>query len=306
MVSVVIACYNQAHYLGEAIDSVLAQQYSGQTEIIVVDDGSADDTAAVARRFPRVRCFSQPNQGQGAARNAGLAHATGEYLVILDADDRLLPHAFETGLRLLAEHPECALAAGRCVVFGPDGVRADTLYQPVVEDDHYRRLLCSNYIWMPATVMFRAAVVRRLGGFRTDVTGAEDYDLYLRITREHAIWCHDRVVAEYRQHEGNTTRRAVLMMRSSLDVMYGQRPFVTADPRLEDAWRQGVLFWQNEYGEQAIAVLRRQVRTGRWREALATVGALARYYPRGFMQHGTRKLSRVIRGKKPEPLDAIG
>ena len=305
-VSVVIACYNQARYLGEAIESVLAQREQVSSEIIVVDDGSTDDTVAVATSFPGVRCISQPNQGQGAARNAGLAHASGEFLVVLDSDDRLLPNAFEIGMRLLAEHPECAFTAGRCVVFGSEGVRTDTQYQPLVERDHYRQLLCSNYIWMPATVMFRSAIVQRFGGFRTNVSGAEDYDLYLRIARQHPIWCHDAFVAEYRQHDGNTTRRSVQMMRSSLEVMHGQRRFLSNDARLQDAWRRGVRFWQSEYGEEAINLLRRQIRGRRWRDASATISALVRYYPRGVVQHGWRKLSCLLRGRKPEPLDVPG
>jgi glycosyltransferase involved in cell wall biosynthesis len=305
-VSVVIACYNQARYLGEAIESVLAQREQVSSEIIVVDDGSTDDTVAVANSFPGVRCISQRNQGQGAARNAGLAHASGEFLVVLDSDDRLLPNAFETGMCVLAEHPECAFTAGRCVVFGPEGVRTDTQYQPLVERDHYRQLLRSNYIWMPATVMFRSEIVQRFGGFRTNVSGAEDYDLYLRIAREHPIWCHDAFVAEYRQHDGNTTRRSVQMMRASLEVMNGQRPFVKNDPESQEAWRRGVRFWQSEYGEEAINLLRRQIRGRQWRDASATISALLLYYPRGVAQHGLRKLSCLLRGRKPEPLDVPG
>src|SRR5690349_24044687 len=97
-VSVVIPCYNQARYLGQAIESVLAQTRPA-CQIIVVDDGSVDETVQVATRYDFVQCLSQPNQGQGAARNVGLAHVTGNYVVFLDSDDRLLPHAFEIALQ---------------------------------------------------------------------------------------------------------------------------------------------------------------------------------------------------------------
>src|SRR5688572_32861418 len=109
MISVVIPCYNQAHFLGDAIGSVQAQTVA-DVDIIVVDDGSTDDSAEVARRLG-ARVVSQPNQGQGAARNHGLRYATGEYLVFLDSDDRLLPHAFELGLRHLTERPEIGRAS---------------------------------------------------------------------------------------------------------------------------------------------------------------------------------------------------
>src|SRR5215213_3125487 len=97
LVSVVIPCYNQAHFLGEAIESVLAQSYPN-FEIVVVDDGSTDDTSEVAGSYPKVRLVRQENQGLSGARNAGLARSEGEYVVFLDADDRLRPEALEAHL----------------------------------------------------------------------------------------------------------------------------------------------------------------------------------------------------------------
>src|ERR687890_1245755 len=100
LVSVVIPCYNQAHFLGEAIESVLAQSYK-DFEIIVVDDGSPDNTSEVAARYPGVRCVRQENQGLAGARNTGIRESKGEYLVFLDADDRLLAEALEVGVKNL-------------------------------------------------------------------------------------------------------------------------------------------------------------------------------------------------------------
>ena len=97
LVSVVIPCYNQAHFLGEAIESVLKQTYK-HFEIVVVDDGSTDNTSEVARRYSGIRCIEQANQGLSAARNTGIRESKGEYLVFLDADDRLRPIALEAGL----------------------------------------------------------------------------------------------------------------------------------------------------------------------------------------------------------------
>ena len=300
-VSVVIPCYNQGRFLGEAIESAEAQTHP-PLEIIVVDDGSTDDTVAVARRYAGVRCVSQRNQGQGAARNTGLGLATGDHIVFLDSDDRLLPNAFDVGLQCLAAHSECAFAAGRCLVFDPQG-RRDVIYEPVVEHDHYVRLLLSNYIWMPGTVIFRTAVVRGVGGFKTTVTGAEDYDLYLRIAREHRIWCHDGFVAEYRQHETNISRRAQLMLRSSLTVMYGQRSWLKGDARAMAVWRQGVRNWQKEYGEEVVRAVRKQMRAGEWRRVIPALLMLAQYHPKALLHHASRKLARIARGEKPDVLE---
>ena len=304
LVSVVIPCYNQARFLGEAIESVLAQ--TAPLEIVVVDDGSTDGTVEVAGAYEGVRCVSQPNQGQGAARNEGLKHICGEFVVFLDSDDRLLPHAFEVGLRCLADHPEAAFAAGRCVGLGPDGVQRPTRQDPVVERHHYLRLLASNYIWMPGTVLFRTAVVRQVGGFKTTVSGAEDYDLYLRIARDHRIWCHDQVVAEYRQHNTSTSRKPMLMMRSALSVMHGQRAAVKGDPLAEQALRQGIRHWQNAYGEQLMNAVRKQLRAGEWRSAIPALVGLLQCHPAGFLHHAGRKLSRVALGQKPETSESIG
>ena len=87
LVSVIIPCYNQAHYLGEAIASVLGQTHA-HYEIIVVDDGSTDDTERVAARHTGVRCLRKKNGGLAAARNTGLRASKGDYVVFLDADDR--------------------------------------------------------------------------------------------------------------------------------------------------------------------------------------------------------------------------
>src|SRR4051812_16000050 len=112
LVTVVIPCYNQARFLGEAIESVLRQTHRAR-EVVVVDDGSTDGTAAVAARYPDVQLIRQPNRGLAAARNRGLAESRGAYLVFLDADDRLLPRALEVGLRCLMDHPLVAFAYGR-------------------------------------------------------------------------------------------------------------------------------------------------------------------------------------------------
>ena len=122
LVSVIVTCFNQACFLTEAIESVLAQSYP-RTEILVVDDGSTDATAAVAARYP-VRCLRQPNAGLAAARNTGIAATAGPMLVFLDADDRLLSGALEAGVRCHREHPGCGLVYGSYVYVDVAGRRS--------------------------------------------------------------------------------------------------------------------------------------------------------------------------------------
>jgi glycosyltransferase involved in cell wall biosynthesis len=100
LVSIVIACYNQAHFLDQAIESALAQKYI-KREIVVVDDGSTDNTREIACRNLAVHYIQQENAGPSAARNMGVKSSRGEYLVFLDADDRLLPDALTVGVQSL-------------------------------------------------------------------------------------------------------------------------------------------------------------------------------------------------------------
>ena len=159
---------------------------------------------------------------------------------------------------------------------------------------------------MPGTVMFRTPVVRKVGGFKTTVSGAEDYDLYLRIAQRHGIWCHDQVIAEYRQHQTSTSRKPMLMMRSTLAVMYGQRAAVKGDPVAEQALRQGIRNWQNIYGEHLMNAVRKQLRAREWGRAIPALVGLLQHHPGGFFHHAWRKLYRVALGYKPEAPDAIG
>src|SRR5690242_20588408 len=97
LVSVVIPCYKQAHFLPDALQSVLVQTHK-EVEIIVVDDGSPDNVSEVLRHYPSVKCVHQQNQGLSGARNAGFRVSTGSHVVFLDADDRMTPNALEAHL----------------------------------------------------------------------------------------------------------------------------------------------------------------------------------------------------------------
>src|SRR5437867_3004984 len=110
-VAVVITSYNHAHFLADAIASVLAQTHRA-SEIIVVDDGSTDDVAAVVARYPAVKLVRQSNQGLAAARNRGLHEAHTDKVIFLDADDRLLPHAVAAGLGCFGRSPACGFVYG--------------------------------------------------------------------------------------------------------------------------------------------------------------------------------------------------
>src|ERR1044072_8114477 len=180
LVTVIIPCYNQGRYLGEAIESALGQSYKN-VEVIVVDDGSTDNTLEVASRYERVESIRQDNRGLAEARNAGLRASRGEYIVFLDADDRLKENAIEAGVNSLESDPNYAFVYGKYSLIAADGSDMASEERAQVEADHYVALLRSNHIGMHATVTYRPSVLEFVGGFDTCRQACEDYDLYLRI-----------------------------------------------------------------------------------------------------------------------------
>jgi glycosyltransferase involved in cell wall biosynthesis len=277
-ISVVITCYNHGRFLREAIESVLAQTYQ-MTEIIVVDDGSTDDTAAVARTYGRIRYIYQKNQGLSAARNTGWRSCKGGFVVFLDADDRLLPDALSVGVRCLLAHPECAFVSGRFRYIRADGTLLREFSRTHIDRDHYRAFLQGNFIAMHATVMYRCTALKQTSGFNTSLEACEDYDLYLRISRSHPVYCHETVVAEYRQHNGNMSADAALMLRTAVDVLRSQNAYVNSESRLRKAFRTGLRSWTAYYGKHLLWQLLRLCRQGEARRAVQAMITLLRYGP---------------------------
>jgi glycosyltransferase involved in cell wall biosynthesis len=284
LVSVVIPCYNQAHFLSEAIESVLSQSYA-HFEVIVVDDGSTDDTAEVGSSFgakdARVRLIRQQNVGLARARNRGLAESKGEYVVFLDSDDRLLGEALEVGVRELSSHPECAFVSGRCRFIAADGSPILRLKQEIVEGDPHIELLRAGPILVPA-VTYRRWVFDAVGGFDESYRAAEDYALYYRVAGRFPIRFHDAVVAEVRRHEGGMTRDFPLMLRSNLSALISQRRYVKGKRCYEEAYRAGIRFWRDCYTFLTVAQTRARFEKREWLPALEGVMALLRYYPQGL------------------------
>jgi hypothetical protein len=292
LVSVVIPCYNHARFLDHAIESVLAQSYSN-FEISVVDDGSTDNTAEVVKGYSPVRYVYQKNAGRSNARNTGLEESRGEFLVFLDADDRLLPHALETGVCCMHEHPECAFVSGHCRTIDSSGAILPSPKQLRVEQEHYLQLLRGgNYIWCPATVLYQRHIFDFVHGFNPAVIPVEDYELYLRITRNFPVHCHSEVIAEYRQHSSNTSRDVPTMNRAALAAHSAQWDFVKANSRYREAYDAGTQFWQNDYPvQQMVARIREIVRerlpleatiavaTGGNEELLRLDGRIAWHFP---------------------------
>ena len=278
LVSVVIPCYRQAHFLREAIESVLAQSYP-HFELVVVDDGSSDNTAAIAGRYPGVHYIRQENAGLSGARNTGLRHSLGKYLVFLDADDRLLANALEAGLQCFMSHPECAFVYGYGRVMEVDGSWAPGAPPQHVEGDYYLALLRNSPIASPGCVMYRREIFELLDAFDNSLSPAADYELYYRIARQFPIRCNDQTIAEKRKHDTNMTRSSELMLRSSLTALHLQWKHVKGNSQRKEAYKTGIKFCKQLYGRPVLEQVRAAVTEGQWKRAIQGTLTLLRYSP---------------------------
>lgn len=277
-VSIIIPCYNQGGFLGEAIESALRQSVS-PAEIIVVDDGSTDATRRVAKSFPGVDYVYQENQGLCAARNAGFATSRGEYVLFLDSDDRLLQNAVAVGLEALRRRPEAAFAYGRMGRIAPHGVTIGQRREPPHEQP-YLDLFTGNFIPTPGMVLFRRSTLAELGLFDPRWPASADYDIYLRTARTRSIVGHGEIVVERRVHPDSMSADPALMLRSTLATHRKHWQMAPrSDPAFRKAYVEGRRLWRAWYGYQ----LALQVQIGRVqrrrRPVVRGLATLARYAP---------------------------
>ena len=229
LVSVVIPAFNAQAHLAEAIASVCRQSGEFRLETVVVDDGSRDATADIARQQAGVQCIVQPNRGPSAARNAGIAVARGEFIAFLDADDLWPEGKLGAQLKILRQHPRAALVFGDCRQFDARGPWPQTEFsagglgeqswgENGLVSHAYARLLENNFI-TTGSVVARRVALDEAGGFAEDLRLVEDLDLWLRITRRHPIaWCPQECLLR-RRHDANISRDARAIGRAYLEVL---------------------------------------------------------------------------------------
>jgi len=300
----VIPAHNAAAYVGQAVQSALEQTYAVD-QVIVVDDGSTDDTAEVLAEFgDRVRVIRQEQGGVAAARNAGAAAATTQWIALLDADDWWLPHKTERMVGAIEQDSGVAMVyAGRWIHDEATGERhaPELVY---LRGQVYHELLRGNVV-PTSSVLVRRDVWVALGGMALSLVTCEDWDLWIRIARAHRVGCVPERLCVYRKHVGGMSQEgevstgtsdAVARMRRDEREVLGRAE--AADPGLgrrmrARAWsahdyRCGMDAYGAEDFRTARRLFARAVR-GAWH------GPAARRYLATLL--GTRVL-RCVRGRR--------
>jgi glycosyltransferase involved in cell wall biosynthesis len=219
-ISVVMPCYNGARWLAEAVASVAAQT-RGDWEIVIVDDGSKDNSVEVARglaaKDSRIRAIQQANAGPGPARNAGVRASSGAYLVFLDCDDLLEPDFMETMAGVLDGEPQMNGCACEQIVMRTDGT---TPVQPLPGKGG--RLVIDDILpfngWAPHAAMIRRELFERVGGF-VKMRGAEDWDFWLRCLAECDFIAVRRPLVRYRRHDSQLSGNYALVAAGVMWMM---------------------------------------------------------------------------------------
>ncbi|MER2552858.1 MAG: glycosyltransferase family A protein [Thauera sp.] len=242
LVSIIITNYNYGRFLGEAIDSALAQTWPNK-EVIVLDDESRDDSIEVACRYP-VTVLAQKNRGLSLARNNALTQASGEYVIFLDADDRLVPTAVEHLMARLAQAPaDIAYAYGQMRYFGErDGLFASGPFDA-------RRLAKANYIC--ATTLLRKDVLLAAGGYDNAFRKLrEDWELYLRLCSKgyQGVFLPE-VVLENRKHKGATVGTSPIKAHS-IAMLIKLYPGMMWAHLLKHPWRYGSRLLFGKLGQE--------------------------------------------------------
>jgi glycosyltransferase involved in cell wall biosynthesis len=219
-VSIIIPNYNHTRFITGAIQSVLDQSYRS-FEIIVVDDGSTDNSREVVAQFgDQVRYIWQENQGLGAARNTGIRAAEGELIGLLDADDQWQPVFLETMVSLAARYPEAAIYY--CAAQGMDATGCELPQQfggPVGPPDTlYSTLLRANFL-IPSTIVMRRSVVMAADLFDQTLRSCEDWDLWLRILPQHIFVGTSQCLVRYRLHDSSLSTNPIGMQQAARAVI---------------------------------------------------------------------------------------
>jgi glycosyltransferase involved in cell wall biosynthesis len=216
-VSVVIPTYNSGHLVTQAIESALSQGLPPR-EILVVDDGSTDDTARRVSVYPHVRYLPQPNQGVSAARNTGVRAASQEFVAFLDADDVWHPCKLELQMEVFERHPELGIVGAHQFDWPASSFPEIATHSPRLEFVTWSDLVVKNRLHTSSLVV-RREVLRQAGEFDTAIQGPEDRDLWLRVVEFAPVCNLELPLLGYRDVPGSVSKQAARCKAGMLRIL---------------------------------------------------------------------------------------
>jgi glycosyltransferase involved in cell wall biosynthesis len=290
-VSVVIPAYNAAWCVRQAIDSVLAQHYR-DFEIIVVNDGSTDDTAAVLASYgPAIRMIDQPNGGMSNARNAGIRAARGEFIAFLDSDDWWLPPKLGSQVAVMRSRPELGFCSCAARVEDMEGTLVNLWECPSWHGSFLVHLFGSgaDVPGSCSAVVARRALVAAAGGFDETLRGAEDPDLWIRLAAISGYACLPEPMVVILRRPGSVSRNLEAMRESTLRMMRKNRHLLPRNLQ-GDYWRDSVAGIHGDYAKW-------RYREGQRGAAIKEVIALLTLAPRTRGRLGVGLLRDILLGR---------
>ncbi len=218
IVSVVIPTYNRKDIISRAINSVLNQTYENY-EIIIIDDGSTDGTIEYIKNHfnSKIKCISQKNKGASAARNRGISEANGKYIAFLDSDDEWVESKLKDQFAFLDKNPEIALLCGR--TYRSDNVkRVNSSLSKSIVGNLFNTLFMHSFVSTP-TVIAKKEVLDAVGGFDTSYKSAEDFDLWLKITKNYKCAFLPDLVAIVNRGKDNLSTDKITLHLHALTIL---------------------------------------------------------------------------------------
>lgn len=288
-VSVIIPTYKHPDFVLETLDSVFAQTFTDY-EIIVINDGSPDNTAELLRPLAeagRILYIEQGNTGQSAARNRGIARANGEFIALLDDDDLWPPDKLQWQVEAMASHPNAGIVAGLVEAVDMSGrllYRSEFLPQVSFEQCFTECPFTS-----PGQALIRASVLRQVHGLNPEIWGTDDWDLWLRIAKVSRVVMEDRIGLIYRRHAGSASQNLCRMLENCFHVVDLHALSITGASRTETI----ASAYQRLYtvhGKPIVLQIKQEIKSGKPRRLLSRLALLARFgrRPNGSLTMGLR------------------
>jgi glycosyltransferase involved in cell wall biosynthesis len=242
LVSVVMPAFNAARFIQRAIDSVLQQTYAN-IELIIIDDGSSDDTVPLLARLsaPNVTAISQENAGAGHARNRGIEASRGTFIAYLDADDYWLPRKIERQIAVMLGQPEVGFCSTATRVESPTGEFLNLWPCPAAGISALHSLFenTAAIAGSASGVLVRSSLQRKVGLFDESLRGNEDTDMWLRLAAAGRYACIPEALAVIVRQTNSRSGNFGAMRESSLRVLRKNRPLLDAESQHD--------FWRNAY-----------------------------------------------------------